>query len=75
MSDKNSVEQLEERIEALEIKVAYQEETIQTLSDEIYKQQQEIEQMLVRHHRLTEKLEELQDSVPPSQGHEVPPHY
>ncbi|MDM8547772.1 SlyX family protein [Candidatus Venteria ishoeyi] len=69
-------QQTDERFINLETKLAYQEDTIQTLNDIVTRQQQQITQLeddlkyLLTHLKsLTENVQEIQDT------HEKPPHY
>jgi len=65
---------LSERIDALEMRIAYQDETIETLNQTITAQWTEID-------RLTRQLAELKDRVRdaesnvPGPANERPPHY
>ncbi len=65
---------MEERIIQLETLAALQDETINSLNKEIFRQQQDIGQLRRRLAALEEKLEKLQE---PDQiaGNERPPHY
>ena len=71
MTDLKSVS---ERIDALEMRIAYQDETIETLNQTITAQWTEID-------RLTRQLAELKDRVRdaesnvPGPANERPPHY
>lgn len=63
----------EQRLIDLETKIAYQDKTIEDLSDVIYKQQQQI-------HNLEKSLELLKNQINSIgeneiRGHEKPPHY
>ena len=68
------VRALSERIDALEMRIAYQDETIDTLNQTITAQWTEID-------RLTRQLAELRDRVRdaesnvPGPANERPPHY
>lgn len=66
----------DERIEKLEIKLAYQEDMIQQLSSELYKECSEREKLQLRFEKLQKKLDEMEENT----GHTAPadqrpPHY
>ncbi len=66
----------EGRLEALEVKVSYQESTIQELSATLYDQAQRLERMerLVR--EISGKMKDLvQEGLPALPANERPPHY
>ena len=64
------------RIVELETRVAHQDESINELSAEIYRQQQQISALEVQCRHLTEKLQSVDGGQPPAEpGDEVPPHY
>lgn len=66
---------IEERLEALETRIAHQDQTIQDLSQELFAQQKQVEQ-LQRHTRmLAQRLEEARHGVADAVGDERPPHY
>lgn len=68
---------LENRIIELEIKVAYQEDLLQTLNDIIATQQQQIDNLShaykSMHERVTNLALKMPDNV--NQTYEIPPHY
>ena len=65
-----------DRLEHLEAKLAYQDQAIQDLSNEIYRQQQELDQLRQLCRSLTQKLQSHGDAGPhSSQADERPPHY
>jgi len=64
-----------ERITELETRVAFQESTIQELSDVIARQQQQIEVLQSAHKKLYTRLEEVSQGVAEASVDEVPPHY
>ncbi|HHQ14007.1 MAG TPA: SlyX family protein [Chromatiales bacterium] len=61
------------RLETLEIKVAWLEETIQQLSDELFRQQRTLEQVVSTNRQLAEQIESLEARADVSA--EPPPHY
>lgn len=68
---------LEERIEKLELSLAYQEQTIQDMSSEIYKQHQLIERQSYQLEKFRKKIAELEESIQEGDKphNEKPPHY
>jgi len=67
----------ENRINELEVKVAFLEEALHKLSDEHYKQQKELEKLK---HNYAQVLESLKNNVSNSSellslADEIPPHY
>ena len=68
--------QLESRIENLEAKVAFQDETIDVLNQELKAHQQQMAKMRRQLELYAEKLKEVQTSSMMPQGSEPPPpHY
>lgn len=66
---------VEQRLEALESRIAHQDQTIHDLSQELFAQQKQVEQ-LQRHTRLlAQRLEEARHGVADAVGDERPPHY
>ena len=67
---------MSERLEQIEVKIAYLEQANAQLSDVVYQQRQEIEALRHRLETLTERLASAQ--TPPTQytlEDEKPPHY
>lgn len=71
-----------QRLDELEEKLAYMEASNAQLSDEIYRQQQEISALTKAHHQLLERFAELQQAQGEAKansaasiGSERPPHY
>lgn len=64
------------RIDELEVRLAHQDQTVHELSDEIYRQQQQISQLEAALRRLAARLESAEDGAPavPADA-ERPPHY
>jgi len=65
---------LMDRIDALETRLTYQEETIETLNQAITKQWLEIDRLTRRLAEMKERLQEA-ESQPPGPVSERPPHY
>ncbi|MFC3122611.1 SlyX family protein [Agaribacter flavus] len=69
-------EVLIERLDYLEVKVAYQEDTIEKLNQTLVEQQQMIEKMERKMTIVSDKLKSIQISEMPSADQvEIPPHY
>lgn len=67
----------EQRIEELEFRLAHLERGLQQVSDEVARQQQEIERLTERNVRLQERFEAMQLEVTEDNAtrEEIPPHY
>ena len=72
-----SSDMIEQRFEQLEEKLAYQEMTAAELSEEIFRQQKEIDALTKAHQSMVQRLEALQDVAAEGEGseNEKPPHY
>ena len=70
----SELEPLVARIDALEMRVAYQDETIETLNSTITDQWKRIDELLGQIARLNDRLSEAEDRTPASPP-EKPPHY
>jgi len=67
---------MEERLEQLESRIAFQDSTIQDLSDMVATQQKEIERLLLDVSTLQEHVRSITPSLVADQADEVPPpHY
>jgi SlyX protein len=67
---------MEARIEQLEIKVAYLEQANGQLSDEIYRQRQQVEALRMQLEALSGRFEAAQSSPTTyTAEQEIPPHY
>jgi len=68
---------MDKRITELEIKVAYQEDTIQQLDSVICRQQEQIDKLQRQFKQLTQAMESPDDGskAAPSLFDELPPHY
>ena len=64
---------LTDRIEALEVRLTYQEETIETLNQTVTTQWKQIDALTRQIAALTERLEQAETNVGPV--NERPPHY
>jgi SlyX protein len=64
-------------LQELEVKVAFLEDALNTLSDEFYKQQKEMEKLKMSHTAISEKLNssDADGGEQATQQDEVPPHY
>lgn len=71
MSDGNT---LGERIDALEIRLAFQDETIEALNNTITAQWQQIDTLTRQLAALNERLQEAEANAPGA-SNEPPPHY
>lgn len=72
----NIQQQLEERIEQLEMKAAFQEDNIDTLNHEIFEQQRRVQQLIEQVALLAIKLKESEPNQLASEKEEMrPPHY
>jgi SlyX protein len=75
-ADADNLNQVSQHIEALQISFMHQEETIERLSNELHKQQQENRLLLLRLEKLEQRLQTLTPSLIATQAEETPPpHY
>lgn len=66
----------QDRLEALEFKLAHLERGLQELSDVVVRQQQELDRLAERNRQLRGQLENLrQEAEEKKDPYEVPPHY
>jgi SlyX protein len=63
-----------ERLDALEMRIAYQDETIETLNQTITAQWTEIDRLTRQLAELKERVREAESNVP-GPANERPPHY
>jgi SlyX protein len=70
----NDVKMLGDRIDALEIRLAFQDETIETLNKTITAQWQQIDALTRQLAALNERLQEAEANAPGA-ANEPPPHY
>lgn len=67
-----------DRLEAIEIKCAHLEYTVQQLSDALYRHQQLLDRLLARHDEIGDALERLGGTTGQAASAtepEIPPHY
>jgi SlyX protein len=70
----NDIKTLAERIDTLETRVAYQDDTIETLNQTITAQWKQIDVLTRQLAQLGERLHEAEANAP-GPGNERPPHY
>jgi SlyX protein len=70
----NDIKTLAERIDTLETRVAYQDDTIETLNQTITAQWKQIDVLTRQLAQLGERLQEAEANAP-GPGNERPPHY
>jgi SlyX protein len=64
------------RLEALEVRIAYQDRTIEELNTAVTAQWRQIEALTKRVERMADRLRSVEENVPPSGEPEpLPPHY
>ncbi|HAG93463.1 MAG: hypothetical protein CMK83_26860 [Pseudomonadales bacterium] len=66
---------MQEKIIDIETRMAFQDDTIQELSDIIYRQQQQIDKLEKTVQLLLGKVQDLMQSQPGAEVDEKPPHY
>lgn len=70
----NEIKALSERIDALEMRLAYQDDTIETLNQTITAQWKQIDALMRKVAELGERLQEAETNAP-GPANERPPHY
>ena len=70
----NEIKTMGERIDALETRIAYQDDTIETLNQTITAQWKQIDMLTRQLAQLSERLQEAETNAPGA-GNERPPHY
>ena len=70
----NEIEDLIERIDRLEARLSYQDETIESLNQTITAQWKQIDTLTRQVVQLNERLQEAETTAP-GPAHERPPHY
>ncbi len=66
---------MNDRIDALEFKVAHLERALQELSDVVYRQQRELDALRDRDRQLRQQLQQLEERGGDPNRVEIPPHY
>ena len=74
MAPMSNVDVLNERIDALEMRLTYQDVTIETLNQTITTQWVEIDRLTRQVAELKERLQEAESNAP-GPANEPPPHY
>lgn len=67
--------ELEQRITDLEARLAFQDDTIQTLSDVLFEQQRTVERLQAQLGMLARRQEEIQSRMGGEEDEAPPPHY
>jgi SlyX protein len=70
----SEIERLRERIDAMEVRIAYQDDTIETLNATITAQWKQIDMLTRQMATLGERLTEAETAAG-TPGNERPPHY
>ena len=70
----SAVKMLSERIDALETRLAFQDDTIETLNQTITDQWKQIDALTRQMAAMNERLQEAEAQAP-APGNERPPHY
>lgn len=67
---------LASELESLEVKLAYQEDTIESLNQTVIAQQDQIDRLEQKMRVMLDKLKSIEEPEMPSAGQiELPPHY
>jgi len=76
MTKQSTPSELQSAIDELEVKVAYQEHTIESLNEEVTRQNKQIEHLTFQLRQVVEKLKGMEPSNIAKQSEEAPPpHY
>lgn len=67
--------ELQERLNEMECKYAFQQETIETLNAEVTKQWAIIDQLVNKLERMTDQIVTLEDQMGDPRNEPPPPHY
>ena len=67
--------EVDRRLTELEIKASYADDLLDQLSDQIYRQQQQIDLLLSELRLLRERLPEAGTAAPRNLRDDIPPHY
>jgi len=65
----------DDRFEALETKLLYQEDTVQKLDDALIDQQKQILELQLQIKNLFVQIKSIESQVPEAGGDDRPPHY
>ncbi len=71
----NIPQNVEDRLVDLEVKASYADDLLDQLSDQIYRQQQQIDLLLSELRLLRERMPEAGSGAPRNLRDEIPPHY
>jgi uncharacterized coiled-coil protein SlyX len=63
------------RLEAIEIKLAHLERSLQELGETVIRQQRAVDALVARHRMMQNQLEMLESGAPGNDPVEKPPHY
>jgi SlyX protein len=74
MAPMNDPKAMSDRIDALEMRLTYQDESIETLNQTITAQWKEIDRLTRQIDELKERLQEAESNAP-APANEPPPHY
>ena len=66
---------MQDRLDAIEEKLAHLERALAEISDVVARQQKELDRALDRNQRLMDKVAALESDFIPATAHEKPPHY
>jgi SlyX protein len=76
MSNKSVIDELRSEIENLQVKVAYQEDTIEQLNSIVTEHQSRLQHLQSFSHKVIEKLQSIEtNDSSGSDEIELPPHY
>ena len=75
MDQKATIERLQAAMNDLQTQLAFQEDTIQTLSDIVHGQQQQLDQLVNREQETLSQLQQLLEEQGQQPANERPPHY
>jgi SlyX protein len=70
-----TTQQYDQRLIDLETRIAFQEDSIQALSDEIYRQQKELDRLQQLCSIMLQRLQDVSAGGPGGPVDEKPPHY
>lgn len=75
MTTQPTTQQYDQRLIDLETRIAFQEDSIQALSDEIYRQQKELDRLQQLCSIMLQRLQDVSAGGPTGPVDEKPPHY